>query len=133
MTDPDRPRQRRGVAANDALWLTIGRILGERASAGRFDPEISIAELARECRLSRPSIYKRGDVVALLKQLAILANSDDQPEVDDDRKYKVQQSRHDAELARIASEKMVLLARIHELEEKLARTLARATLPKRGL
>lgn len=132
MTEPDRPRQRRGVAADDALWLTIGRILGERAAAGRLDPEISIAELARESRLSRPSIYKRDDVMALLKQLAILANSDDQPEVHDGRKCRAQQSRHDAELVKIASEKMVLLARIHELEEKLARTLARATLPRRG-
>lgn len=128
--NPVDQKQKRGSAADEAVQRAIGWILCDRAAAAPFNPKISVMELARASGTTRPSIYRRRDVVSLLENLALLVSADRNDSHDNKAVSCASEAHHEAELAKIASEKMELLARIHELEERLDRALARATLPR---
>lgn len=125
--------QRRGAAVDEALCLAVGRILHDRAATCQMDPAcpfsfyIPISELSKLSGLSRPSIYKRANTIALLELLRNPGLAAQARSLE--ASLKATREAHAAAVTRIATEKMSLLARIVDLEEQLAHAKNRATLP----
>jgi AcrR family transcriptional regulator len=119
MDDVSDAIKKRGLFVDDAIYLALGKLLCERATDTDGPLKITVAELADKAGLSRPSIYKRTDVTIAIERLAHTADLLARPA--DKAALKQLRSDHASELVKIASEKMSLMARIHNLEEKLKR------------
>ena len=103
------------------IYLAIGEILCRQAELGRKKLTLKVAEISTCADVTRPTVYKRNDVIALVDYLR---NREKKQKGLDGKDILEMEKRHSEEIRKISAEKIRLLARIESLE-------ARAANPKR--
>jgi hypothetical protein len=100
------------------IYAVIGKIFCDRGMGGPFPLAISISELSNLSKLSRPTIYKRHYIIDALNNFSTLDElNEESQKLDFKRKLLDAESLHKAQLEKIATEKIILLSRIVDLEK----------------